>query len=211
MNKKHIALRLNADLLKDARANADATNLSLTALIEKALENHLKMKIIHKTPTRLTAQPADYLSFKYMPDKNSQRFSTVELREALLAHSRCARCGYHEFPSALCFHHVDPSTKERGVSALIARHAQYPSPTKLQRILEEVAKCIILCANCHNALHAGQWKLDNSPRYQPVMPRELVTLASTQKIEREADLSNNAKIALLRSRKPGLHLELRLP
>lgn len=62
----------------------------------------------------------------------------------------CQRCGYHEFASALAFHHVDPASKE------------YP-PNKVtlllnsQRGYDELNKCVLLCGNCHYAYHAGEW------------------------------------------------------
>jgi hypothetical protein len=54
----------------------------------------------------------------------------------------CARCGYDEFPEGLVFHHVE----ERGIG-------KAASP----RSRKEIDRCVLLCANCHNALHAGKW------------------------------------------------------
>ena len=75
-----------------------------------------------------------------------------EWYENIKKNLRCERCD--EFtPICLDFHHIDPTTKERsahtrtiGVSAMIGR--------KKETILAEIAKCIVLCANCHRKEHA---------------------------------------------------------
>ena len=66
----------------------------------------------------------------------------------------CPRCGESE-PAALDFHHVDPSVKS-GPIMVIAKNGT------MQKLREELAKCIILCANCHRKFHAGLFSLDPS-------------------------------------------------
>jgi len=58
---------------------------------------------------------------------------------------RCEDCGYRASAAALEFHHRDPSTKEFGVGNFTGSRA---------RLLAEVAKCDLLCANCHRRRHA---------------------------------------------------------
>ena len=64
----------------------------------------------------------------------------------------CSKCGYKDHPAALQFNHIDPSTKVHhdGLSRLVK------SVVKWQRIKDEVAKCEILCANCHAKLSYEQ-------------------------------------------------------
>src|SRR5271166_744608 len=58
----------------------------------------------------------------------------------------CTRCG-GKFPSyVMHYHHRDPSTKIESVSNLINR--QGPR----QMIDAEIAKCDLVCANCHAIL-----------------------------------------------------------
>ncbi len=61
--------------------------------------------------------------------------------DALKLEQGCSRCGYDTCPSALHFHHLDPSEKTMSVSSML-RHA-------IATVEEEMAKCILLCANCH--------------------------------------------------------------
>lgn len=44
------------------------------------------------------------------------------------------------------FHHRDPSQKDFEVSMMVMGHSR-------ERILDEIAKCDALCANCHLKLH----------------------------------------------------------
>uniref|UniRef100_A0AAU6VZP3 HNH endonuclease n=1 Tax=Pseudomonas phage Lyrsu03 TaxID=3138537 RepID=A0AAU6VZP3_9VIRU len=54
----------------------------------------------------------------------------------------CEECGYNEHPAALTFDHIDPNTK-----AFTPAHAVTRSWEALE---EELGKCRVLCANCHN-------------------------------------------------------------
>jgi hypothetical protein len=58
---------------------------------------------------------------------------------------KCTKCGENH-PATLDFHHKDPSQKEREVSWFI-KNSQFAKAVK------EVAKCIVLCANCHRIHH----------------------------------------------------------
>jgi len=57
----------------------------------------------------------------------------------------CIKCGQNH-PATLDFHHIDRSTKEDSVNRLIKNRA-------FKRAMEEVKKCVVLCANCHRIHH----------------------------------------------------------
>lgn len=70
-------------------------------------------------------------------------------RKADLIHvcgDKCNLCGYNKTNSALEFHHIFPEQKSYGLSASGICHS-------LERDLEEVEKCILVCANCHREIH----------------------------------------------------------
>jgi DNA-binding transcriptional ArsR family regulator len=72
------------------------------------------------------------------------------VKELLIADAggKCVVCGYHRHPAALHFHHVDPSTKEFGLSTRgVAR--------SLEKARLEARKCVLLCATCHAEVEAG--------------------------------------------------------
>lgn len=54
----------------------------------------------------------------------------------------CADCGGRFPPSAMDFDHRNPASKHSAVTRLIGR-------VGTERLLDEVAKCDIVCANCH--------------------------------------------------------------
>jgi hypothetical protein len=60
---------------------------------------------------------------------------------------RCAVCGYDQTTAALCFHHVDPSTKSFGITMGNGR--------SLTAYREEARKCVLVCVNCHSEIEAG--------------------------------------------------------
>ncbi len=64
---------------------------------------------------------------------------------------KCARCGYHICIEALDFHHIDPIQKDFSISQKWAT---------FDRCIEEVKKCILLCANCHRELEYNIWDLN---------------------------------------------------
>jgi hypothetical protein len=72
------------------------------------------------------------------------------------AGGECVRCKYNKCPAALEFHHRDPATKECMVSKL-TRHGSNPGSSgkiaELARI--EIAKCDLVCANCHREIHSN--------------------------------------------------------
>ena len=63
----------------------------------------------------------------------------------------CAHCGFFH-PAVMDFHHINPETKERGVSEFVR------GGYALNRLVEEIDKCICLCSNCHRILHAEEYK-----------------------------------------------------
>lgn len=70
-----------------------------------------------------------------------------EFRELKASLGGCQACD----ETAVCcldFHHLDPAEKDGTVRAMLLKG----SPKKL---MEEIGKCALLCANCHRKYHAG--------------------------------------------------------
>jgi hypothetical protein len=58
----------------------------------------------------------------------------------------CAHCGYRESPVALDAHHHNGDKEFEIGKAVVARKS-------IEEIMIELAKCEILCANCHRIEH----------------------------------------------------------
>lgn len=74
-------------------------------------------------------------------DRNRKAAWLVEYKSKL----SCCKCGENH-PACLHFHHRDKSTKSFSISDSIRRFS-------LEKIIAEIAKCDVLCANCHAKLH----------------------------------------------------------
>jgi hypothetical protein len=61
----------------------------------------------------------------------------------------CKFCGYDEHPRALDFHHRDPKMKSFNISNANCRG--------LMKLLEEISKCDVACANCHRVREAEKF------------------------------------------------------
>ena len=70
---------------------------------------------------------------------------------------KCIKCGYDKNISALDFHHIDKETKEFELDA------RKLSNTHINKLKEEVEKCVLLCANCHRELHHPHLDKNNIP------------------------------------------------
>lgn len=69
--------------------------------------------------------------------------------ETLKSDLKCSECS-EDHIATLQFHHRNPDEKEIGISETIRYGWGIP------RILEEISKCDVLCANCHSKKH---WKI----------------------------------------------------
>ena len=58
----------------------------------------------------------------------------------------CSSCPESD-PRALQFHHSDPKIKDTTISKMLS------NALSLEKILLEISKCEVVCANCHLKLH----------------------------------------------------------
>lgn len=71
---------------------------------------------------------------------------------------KCQICGYNKCNSALEFHHKDPSQKDMQFS----KFGRTSWDKNKEKIITELNKCILLCANCHREVHANISKYDSN-------------------------------------------------
>lgn len=75
----------------------------------------------------------------------------------------CSACG-EKRPNCLQYHHLDPSSKRQSISKI----------SSMKLLLEEMSKCILLCANCHTVVEVGDgYKESDRPPVPPTSERFL--------------------------------------
>lgn len=79
----------------------------------------------------------------YVKQKYKERHEEISKIKSGL---KCAKCGDSRF-YVLDFHHIDPAEKDNGIAEMLRNN------TSWDKIQEEIAKCIPLCANCHREFH----------------------------------------------------------
>ena len=89
---------------------------------------------------------------------NAERRREVSDYVKLAKANPCVDCG-NEYPHyVMHFHHLDGSTKIKGVSDMI-RNANLKT---LGLVKEEISKCVLLCANCHALRHGERGAIGGS-------------------------------------------------
>ena len=86
---------------------------------------------------------------KYYQGKAAERKKAIKawFQEYKATHP-CTHCGESAW-QCLDFHHVDPSQKETTLYKALQQC------WSIERIMNEMAKCVVLCATCHRKVHAG--------------------------------------------------------
>jgi len=85
---------------------------------------------------------------EYIAKATAMRRLRLKKKMVDLRGGKCQICGYSRCLIALDFHHIDESTKEFGLS-------QRDLTKSWVKILVELNKCVLVCANCHREIHAG--------------------------------------------------------
>lgn len=113
-----------------------------------------------------------------MPNKNSQNVINCIRKRKLdlisVLGNRCCLCGFDLYPEALDFHHVNPEDKEYGIGSSNA------ATKALSKQLQELKKCVLVCANCHRGIHGGHLKV---PTEWPTFYNETLAKQLLQKLE----------------------------
>lgn len=96
----------------------------------------------------------------------------------------CARCGENH-PATLQFHHRDPQKKEFNLSAAVR------DGYGVERIKREIAKCTVLCANCHAKLHY-EWYRKNDRLLQEGLAGQFLEIEQALSVNQEEEFAHSA-------------------
>lgn len=107
-----------------------------------------------KDPAKRKAYQQAYSKKHYAANKEYYKVKKLKSKESLMSWFRelksklyCLNCGEDD-AVVLDFHHRKSSEKEFSICDGLRRYAR-------QRIVDEIAKCDVLCANCHRRHHHG--------------------------------------------------------
>jgi hypothetical protein len=107
------------------------------------------------------------MSYQSESVKKCQRMKQALLRE-FKAERGCARCDEHH-PACLDFHHRNPEEKHQKLSRRykhggLRRGGPRWGDMSYAEILLEVAKCEIVCSNCHRKENSSAWAVEPDAR-----------------------------------------------
>jgi 5-methylcytosine-specific restriction endonuclease McrA len=85
---------------------------------------------------------------EYLIQAVQKRCKNIRWKAIAYKGGRCQICSYDRCAEALEFHHLSSSRKDFGISSKGYTRSW-------NKVLEELEKCILLCANCHRELHVG--------------------------------------------------------
>jgi len=85
----------------------------------------------------------------YIQNAAKRKIEMKDWFENLKSGLKCKNCPENH-PACLQFHHRDPSQKDLAISSAMQ------SGWGKKRILEEIDKCDVLCANCHFKHHYNE-------------------------------------------------------
>lgn len=83
--------------------------------------------------------------FCYLETKKVRKNNHREWLKNLKLNSKCGRCGNNDY-RVLEFHHLDGKNKDFSISLNYLNLG-------IEKIMQEIKKCDILCANCHRITH----------------------------------------------------------
>lgn len=115
--------------------------------------NRIPFKDRSKNVNEKQAKAREYRRKWYYKNKERTKTNVVARKDALDAwfleyksRLKCKKCSECH-PACLDFHHRDNAEKELNVGKAVDKG------WCKERILKEIAKCDVLCSNCHRKLH----------------------------------------------------------
>ena len=118
---------------------------------------HIERRCSHHGVTTFVYEPSKkgYRCKRCRTAKISEDRRKLKRRLVAEAGGCCSRCGYRQSFWAMHFHHRDPAKKEREIAHLVRDRNYFAA-------VQEIAKCDLVCANCHAELEEMKWAADGS-------------------------------------------------
>lgn len=112
-----------------------------------ALKHYYKIKADpEKLKARTERRQKWYAENKQSVLEKQRNYKRERKRQAIeYLGGRCKRCQQVYHQAVYEFHHIDPSTKDRDPSKMLS--------LTWDKLVAELDKCDLLCANCHRITH----------------------------------------------------------
>ena len=140
-NKKKIDRIYNRKELKEELKKCDILCRNCHMKLHSNERENLETKLINLY--------TDLKHIQLKKEKKKIQSNILKTKKRLYVNSikkKCRICGEKDYRCLVC-HHNDPLTKEKTVSQLVMRNCS------IDKIDKEIAKCSVLCGNCHTRLH----------------------------------------------------------
>jgi hypothetical protein len=138
--------------------------------VERA--NNILDKMPYKDPEVRRIKAREYGKKWYQKNKITHKLNAYKNRkkykkqwDEFKASQKCSHCGM-QHPAVIDFHHVVRSKDNPKVNQLI-KNKRY------RAAMEEVNKCVPLCANCHRILHWSEELLKKKKRKRKLKKSKL--------------------------------------
>ena len=82
----------------------------------------------------------------YIDKKNNRKNVLKEHINSIKLKNKCSRCSEDDI-ACLDFHHIDDKDKDFNIGEAVKRGIS------IDKINNEIDKCLVLCSNCHRKLH----------------------------------------------------------
>lgn len=136
-------------------------------------KNREERRELHKEyMKKYLADPLRYETHKRrVAARNAKlRHESLEYISLLKSKNKCVVCE-EDTPCCLDFHHLNPAEKIFEIGCV---GRQRPS---IQKLKDEIAKCVLICRNCHSKLHSGLIKINKKRASQLSISRQSHLLA----------------------------------
>lgn len=136
-----------------AQKMADKIGVSKSTILKRLLEFNLetsgqKKKLNTINICSCGKEFRQVATRKYCPDCKYQEIKKLRKQYKIdlveYKGGSCENCGYNKCIEALEFHHTDPNKKDFSISNNFK---------SMEKMKNEVDKCILLCSNCHREEH----------------------------------------------------------
>src|SRR3990172_5985813 len=94
----------------------------------------------------------------------SKRWKERKRKAIELMGGQCCLCGYKKCISAFEFHHKDPNEKDLDIAVAFRM--------SWDKLVSELKKCILVCANCHREKHSGDDMFNLERSSGPILERD---------------------------------------